>query len=387
MNAARRMALQYLLLFGASGVSLPFAGLWFREHGLSGAEIGILLAAPMLARLVTGPMIAVWADGFRLRRTPLAVLGVVAALGYGAAGLVQGYAAWAACWFVGASAASALIPLTDVMTLRLAARQGFSFSLPRGCGSAAFVAANLIMGALLVHASVDVVIVWITAATLLIGAVALWILPTEPVADSAPTPGADRFRGLGRLVADPVFMTAIFAVGAVQAAHAFYYGFSAILWKSQGISEAVTGQLWGFAVVVEIGFMWIFEPWRRRAGIGPWSLLIVGAAAAIVRWSLFALAPPLWSLWPLQALHALSFAATFLAGLQIVERLAPPDSQTAAQTLSSVLSAGILIGLATAASGPLYDSWGSGGYLAMAGLAGLGLVAAFSLRRRLAVAT
>jgi hypothetical protein len=48
------MGLQYVLLFGANGVSLPFAGLWFHARGLDGAEIGALLAAPMLGRLVTG---------------------------------------------------------------------------------------------------------------------------------------------------------------------------------------------------------------------------------------------------------------------------------------------------------------------------------------------
>jgi len=86
----------------------------------------------------------------------------------------------------------------------------------------------------------------------------------------------------------------------------------------------------------------------------------------------------------LQAVHALTFAATFLAGVQIVERLSPPAAQTAAQTLSSVLSAGVLIGLATAASGPLYDRFGFGGYWAMAGMALAGLIAAAPLRRRLA---
>ncbi|HYD28843.1 MFS transporter [Brevundimonas sp.] len=383
MTAAQRMALQYVLLFGASGVSLPFAGLWFRSQGLSGAEIGTLLAAPMLARVASGPLLAVWADGFHRRRTPIALLGLAMAGGYGAAGLVDGFAAWAVCWFVGATAAAALIPLTDVLTLRLAARDGFSFSLPRGCGSAAFVAANLGMGALLLAAPVDAVIVWTTLAALGVAAVAAFLLPPEPVADGVPAAGLERFRGLGRLLADPVFMTAIFAVGMVQAAHAFQYGFSAILWKTQGISEAVTGQLWAFGVVVEIGLMWLFEPWRRRAGIGPWSLLMTGSAAAVLRWSAMAFAPPLWLLWPLQALHALTFAATFLAGVQIVERLAPRDSQTAAQTLGSVLSAGLLIGLATAASGPLYDRFGAGGYWAMAVMAAIGLAAAAPLRLRL----
>jgi PPP family 3-phenylpropionic acid transporter len=196
--------------------------------------------------------------------------------------------------------------------------------------------------------------------------------------------GLERFRGLGRLVVDPVFMTAIFAIGAVQAAHAFQYAFSALLWKTQGISEATTGWLWAFGVIVEIALMWLVEPWRRRVGVGPWSLLMLGSAAAVLRWSAMAFAPPLWLLWPLQALHALTFAATFLAGVQIVERLSPPDRHTAAQTLSSVLSAGVLIGLATAASGPLYDRFGAGGYAAMAAMSLAGLIATASLRARLA---
>lgn len=384
MNAASRMGLQYVLLFGASGVSLPFAGLWFRAQGLSGAQIGMLLAAPMLGRVVTGPLLAVWADGFRTRRAPIALLGLVMALGYGGAGLIDAFAAQAICWFVGATAAAALIPLSDVLTLRLAARDGFTFALPRGCGSAAFVAANVGVGALLLNAPVDVIVVWITVMGLAIAIIAALILPREPVGEGPPLRGRDRFRGLGRLLADPVFMTAIFAVGAVQAAHAFQYGFSALLWKAQGISEAVTGQLWAFGVVVEIALMWLVEPWRRRVGIGPWSLLVIGAGAAILRWTAMAFAPPLWLLWPLQALHALTFAATFLAGVQMVEKLAPRDSQTAAQTLSSVLSAGVLIGLATAASGPLYDRFGAGGYAAMAVMSGAGLLAALPLRRRLA---
>ena len=386
MKSAPRMALQYVLLFAASGVTLPFAGLWFREQGLSGAEIGALLAIPMLGRLATGPLLAVWADGFKYRRTPIALLGLAMALGYGGAGLVQGFAAWAVCWFVGATAAAALIPLSDVMTLRVARRDGFPFSLPRGCGSAAFVVANVAMGALLTRASPDAVIIWIGTAALLIAVTAWRGLPAEPVTDGPHVPGLERFKGLGRLVVDPVFMTAIFAVGAVQAAHAFYYGFSAIAWKAQGIPESVTGLLWAFSVVVEIGFMWVVEPWRRRVEIGPWLMLSVGAGAAVVRWTLMAFSPPLWALWPLQTLHALSFAATYLAGVQIVERLSPSDSHTAAQTLSSVVSAGVLIGLATAASGPLYDAFGLKGYLAMAGLALIGGLAGLMLQARLAKA-
>lgn len=383
MSSSIRLALHYVLLFGVTGVSLPFAGLWLKSLGLDGAEIGTLLAVPMLARFLTGPLIAVWADGFASRRTPIAILGAVAMVGYGLAALVEGYLLWTLCWFVAATATAAVIPLIDVLNLRLARREGFSFSVPRGCGSAAFVVANLVMGALLVRLPVHAVIVWIVIAS---GAMALYArfgLPHEVVSAAGRATGRNRFLGLGRLIADPVFMLAILAIGAVQASHGFYYGFSAILWTNQGLSTGLVGALWAASVVIEIGFMWWVDPWRRRLGIGPWSMLMLGVAAGVVRWTTLAFSPSLAWLWPLQALHALTFAATYLAGVEIVERLAPEDAQTAAQTLSSTLSAGVLIGIATVLSGPLYDAHGAGGYLAMTGMVVIGGVAALAVRTRL----
>jgi PPP family 3-phenylpropionic acid transporter len=380
MTSAPRLALQYSLLFAANGVTLPFAGLWLRGQGLSGGEIGVLLALPMFGRLVTGPLLAIWADGFKYRRTPIALLGLAMAAGYGGAGLVEGFWLWALFWFIGATAAAALIPLSDVLTLKLAKRQGFNFSLPRGFGSAAFVIANVVVGWWLSFATPDAVIVWSATAALLIAVTAWRFLPAEPVHDGPVLAGRERFSGLNALLRDRIFMMAIFSVGSIQAAHGFYYVFSAISWKAQGISETMTGLLWAFSVVVEIAFMWVIEPWRRRAGITAWTMLMIGGGAAMLRWSLLAFAPPLWALWPLQTLHALSFAATYLAGVQIVERLCPPQNHTAAQTLGSSVSAGLLIGLATLISGPLYDQFGLKGYWAMTIIAGAGVIMGLILK-------
>lgn len=381
MTASGRMALQYILIFGAGGVSLPFIGLWLKAHGLDGAEIGTLLAAPMLGRIITGPAIALWADGFRHRRTAITFLALAGVAAYGGMTVLHGFGWWTLLWFIAATCAGAIMPLSDVLTMRLASRLGFAFSVPRGFGSAAFVGANILVGALLVDAPVDLVILWLIGAGILLVFWARFGLPAEPVLEGGPASGLARFAGLNRLIADPVFVAAIFAVGCVQASHAFYYGFSAILWKAAGVPESLTGLLWGASVVVEIGFMWWIDPWRRRVGIGPLTMLGLGAGGALVRWSLFALAPPLWSLWPLQILHTLTFAATFLAGVQLVERLSPPDNHTAAQTLSSMLSAGVLIGLATLASGPLYDRFGAGGYWAMATMAAIGGLTTLALTR------
>lgn len=379
-SARSRVAFQYALMFIGTGVSLPYAGLWMRSQGLSGAEIGVILAAPMLARLVTGPAIAVWADGFRYRRTPIALLAAMAALAYGTAGLVDGFAAWAIAWFIAATGVAAIIPLTDVLNLRLSRKEGFAFAVPRGFGSAAFFITNIVVGFIVRATGAEVVIIGVTLACAGIALAAWRVLPPEPVHDGAPVLGWDRFRGMGQLLKNPVVVTAILAIGLVQAAHGFYYGFSAILWRAQGVEADMTGLLWAFAVVVEISFMWVIDPWRRRRGIGPWPILMIASGAAVVRWAFMAVSPPLWALWPLQMLHALSFAANFLAGVEVIEKLAPRDSQTAAQTLNSMLSAGVLMGLATLASGPLYDAFGAGGYLAMAGMAAVSLLANLLLR-------
>ena len=321
MKPVRATALQYVLLFAATGVALPFAGLWMAWRGLNESQIGILMAAPMLARVVTGPAIAVWADHFALRRTGIAWLAAGGALGYGLATFATSPWLIGIGWFLGAGAAAALIPLIDVLTLRLSKRAGFAFATTRGFGSAAFVAANLLMGAWLAKASPDVVIVWLAVVMGLLALAAWLTLPPEPVhVDAVDAPTKDvRFAGLGELLRSPAFLLTIGAVGCIQSAHALYYAFSALDWQRHGIPPAMTGALWGFAVLVEIAFLWGVDPWRRRRGIGAWTLLTIGGGAAVVRWAVMATSPGLAILWPVQALHALTFAATYLAGVDLVE--------------------------------------------------------------------
>jgi MFS transporter, PPP family, 3-phenylpropionic acid transporter len=188
---------------------------------------------------------------------------------------------------------------------------------------------------------------------------------------------SDRMAGLSGLLRDPVFMTAVVSAGLIQSAHAFYYGFSTLAWKRQGIAENLTGVLWATGVTAEIAFLWFLEPWRRR--IGPRNLLMLGGAAAVLRWSALAFSPPLWALFPLQTLHALSYAATFLASLLLVEQLSTARNASAAQALNSALSGGVLAGVATIFSGWLFDRAGAHGYLLMAAMSAAGLLGAARL--------
>jgi len=378
MSLPVRLGLFYSAIFVGTGAASPYMPVWFAHHGLSGAQIGLILSLPMLARAFTAPLLAIWADSFRLRRTALSFMSLGVALAYALMALPLGFAGWTVVWFAASSAFSTISPLTDVIVLNRARRDGFNYGWPRGIGSVAFMVTNVLMGAILTWGSPDLVLVWITAAVSLTALAARFLLPPDPVHEGGHVAkAADRFAGVNGLLRDPAFMTAAIAAGLIQSAHAFYYGFSTLVWKQQGVPESLTGVLWAVGVAAEVAFMWFMEPWRRR--IGPRNLLVLGGAAALVRWTALAFSPPLWVIFPLQILHVLTYAATFLASLQLIERLSTPQNASAAQALNSALSAGMLMGLATMASGPLFDRFGAQGYFLMTAMSAAGLIGAFRL--------
>jgi MFS transporter, PPP family, 3-phenylpropionic acid transporter len=368
-----RLGLFYGAIFIGSGVSSPYLPVWFAHHGMSGSRIGLILSLPMLARAVSAPLLAVWADSFRLRRTALMLLSLAVTATYALLALPWGFAWQAVVWFAASSMFTTIPPLADVITLRRARLDGFNFGWPRGIGSAAFIVGNLGMGFILTRGSPEMVLVWMTAAVAATSLAARVLLPPDPVHEEGHVAElSGRMAGLSSLLRDPVFMTAVVSAGLIQSAHAFYYGFSTLAWKRQGIAEDMTGVLWATGVTAEIVFLWFLEPWRRR--IGPRNLLALGGIGAVVRWTALAFSPPLWMLFPLQTLHAFSYAATFIASLLLVEQLATPRNASAAQAINSALSGGVLSGVATLFSGWLFDHTGARGYLLMAAMCAAGMV-------------
>jgi PPP family 3-phenylpropionic acid transporter len=70
-----------------------------------------------------------------------------------------------------------------------------------------------------------------------------------------------------------------------------------------------------------------------------------------------------------------------MGSLRLVEQLSPPQSASSAQALNSSVANGVLTGLATAASGPLFDAFGARGYLLMTLMAAGGTLGAICLSR------
>jgi len=147
------LGLFYAAIYVGNGASTPYAPVWFQHRGLTGAQIGLILSAPMLARMFTAPLLGLWADSFKFRRTPLMLMGLATAGCYALMAPPMGFWGWFTIWFVASSLFAAMPPLTDVIILNRARLDGFNYGWPRGIGSAAFIMANIAMGAILVSHS------------------------------------------------------------------------------------------------------------------------------------------------------------------------------------------------------------------------------------------
>jgi PPP family 3-phenylpropionic acid transporter len=240
-------------------------------------------------------------------------------------------------------------------------------------GSIAFVVGN-IGGAMLVgRFGVGAAAVWALASLTAAAMSALFALEHDPVDRDAGIGGVrGRLREGLALFRNPAFAAPVVAASLIQCTHAFYYGFSTLLWTKQGLSDAVIGALWGFAVIVEIGLLLALPRFERR--FSPEALILFGAVASVARWGVMAFVPPVVALWPLQGLHALTFAAVHVGALRLGQREAPPAIAGVAQTLYAALASGTLAGLAMLLAGALYDGVGPWGYAAMSALGVAGVM-------------
>jgi PPP family 3-phenylpropionic acid transporter len=370
-----RLALFYAGLFVVAGVQLPFFPLWLKAKGLDAQAIGLVLATPMVVRVVAVPVAARIADRLGALRRLLIAGSCGAAIGYALVGGAQSFVAILAAVALAAALAAPTIPLADAYALKGLGLRGRAYGPVRLWGSVAFIAANLGAGFASGYIAPTGYIWLMVAASAATAAASLGLRPLWPA--GAPEPPTPRRRR--RLLPAPGFLPIAVAASLVQASHAVYYGFSTLDWTAKGLSGTAIGSLWALGVAAEIVLFALSA--RLPAALGPRALLVIGAAGAAIRWTTMALDPPTGLLPLLQCLHALSFGASFLGAVQFLARAASEGEAATVQADFSTLQ-GIVMAAATGLSGLLYGRFGGLAYAAMAVCAVLGGIVALAGVRR-----
>ncbi len=373
----RHLTLRFAGFYGAVflvlGAQLPYWPLWLEARGLSGSEVGVLLAAAAWVKVASNPLAGYLADSSGRPRLVICALMALAGIGFLGFGLARDFWALLMLQILTAACFQALLPLGESRTLVAVRRHGLDYGRSRLWGSITFV-----VGVLAIGGGLDLLPVeslpWLLAGGLGLGLLAALGLPALAEGREAPTRGA-----LKRLLSDAPLLWFLLAAALVQASHAAYYAFSAIAWRAAGHGTFTIGWLWTEGVLAEILFFALSGRILKRVSFR--SLVLLAAAGGLLRWGVTAITADLPALAAVQLLHAATFAAAHLAAVHVIAARAPAGLAATGQSLYASVSGGVLMGAMMLAVGPLYDWLGLQSFYVMAGLCGLSLILIFAAPR------
>ncbi|HCP00925.1 MAG TPA: 3-phenylpropionate MFS transporter [Rhodospirillaceae bacterium] len=368
-----RFALFYGALFFVLGVLLPFWPIWLKSRGLSAADIGVILAVGPWIRVLVDPVITRTADHSGSGRRMLVLAAIVSLIAFSGFALVSSFWLILLITLVFAPSYHALIPLGDSQAMSAVERYGLDYGRLRLWGSLTFIAGTLGIGALLTGRNPDLILVVVSVGLVVV------LVTTFLLREQNEARGHARWPEVLALVRGPRFIAFILAASAVQASHGVLNGFSGIHWKAAGHSELVVGLLWGGSVLVEV-VLFAFSG-AVVARLGASRLLLLGAAACLLRWAILAETTFLPGLVIAQLLHAVTFGATYLATMHFISAHAPEGLKATAQGAYASVS-GVVMGFSLIAAGKLYGAFAGGAFYGMAGLAAVALLLAFAALRR-----
>jgi PPP family 3-phenylpropionic acid transporter len=260
---------------------------------------------------------------------------------------------------------------------------GLDYGRMRLWGSLTFIVAGFVGGALIDRFSGGIG-AWLLVVGAAATAAATHLLPrpspatTQAPTQHAPTPHAKlNTAQLLALIRSPVFLVFLLAAGFIQGAHANFYAFGTLRWGELGISATWAGALWAIGVIAEIVvFIWSGALIRRFGAV---RLLIIGAVAAVARWTIMAADPPLAALIPLQLAHGLTYGASHIGAIHFIGRAVPRSAAGTAQAIYATIAIGLALGSGTLIAGALDAVHNGAAYLVMALEAAIGLAAALWL--------
>ncbi|MEL7130078.1 MAG: MFS transporter [Pseudomonadota bacterium] len=372
----------YLLV----GANLPYLPVFLEQaRGFSGSQISASVAAATMIRIFTGPVFAAAAE-----RTGLSLilgrLSLVLLLSFVAVYPASAIAPVFCLVVVVFVAWGALAPLTEALLVASTKSARPDYGTARAIASSSFILSSFVVGAALRTYGPDAILWALIGAACLLTFSSTLLVGERPNAAQGLTLRETVRQGFDLFGRRRILLYGL-GVSLIQATHAYYYNLGSNIWIAEGIPTSHLGPLWSTGVAAEVllllGSGLLFARWT------PGAIILLGGVGAVARWTLTGLSPPLGVLYVLQALHALTFAATHIGGLKFLSEEVPPEKLPVAMSIASAVAYGPMLALFGILTGFYYD-WAATtegmsqafGYWFMAGVACLGCGCALGIVRR-----
>ena len=347
-NISLKFSMVYFTIFLVIGINAPFWPLWLSSKGFDSRYISLIISLSVLMKIISNPFFAGLGDKYGNRKIPMLYLSIVASIILFTLSFINYQFLIGVLAIIAWAFFAPLMPITESLTTTAANKYGFDYGRTRLWGSVSFVLMAFLGGILVENYGLQIIPYIMSVGTFLVF-ISIYLTPTV-----YSLPSTHKIK-ITTLLRNRSFLPFLLACGAIQASHGMYYTFATIHWKNIGLSETMIGGLWAEGVLFEILLLAYF--YKIRSYFSFKSLLIFAALTATIRWIITAYATEPLILVLIQSLHSITFGLTHISAIYFISEVMPERAQAKSQALYSAISMGIIMSLAIAISGDLYDAY------------------------------
>lgn len=368
-NHDSTISLKMLLFSFHAGntILISFLPIYLQDLGLSGTEIGWVLATGPLASIFAQPFWGYLSDKYKTVKWILfiCVIGLIA----GATVFFQ-MTTVVSLVIVGALFYFFTTPiggLGDSLAQRRADELNLSFGSIRTWGSIGFASTSLFIGILLNQIGIQYVY-W---PYLLLGITALFVIPKLRDASVDRTPV--KLGDIKRILTNKPLMMFLLLILFLTISHRTNDSYLGIYIMELGGSESMVGIAWFIGVVMEAIIFATASKWFKKYH----TIIFIIFAGLIycVRWVLYAFTNDPIFIVILQFMHGITYGIFYVAAFEYITRLIPKFLQSTGHLLFYAIFFGVSGIIGSLTGGFIIEQFnGTILYLGMAGLSLIGVI-------------
>jgi PPP family 3-phenylpropionic acid transporter len=339
----------YLLSFFGIGSLSPLLSVYLADvEKLSGTQIGTILSIGPIIMIFFQPLWGMISDATNSPPKVLALTtGIAGIFGFGYLSFHQ-YSLIIITAILIAIFQSAIIPVSDSISIKFATKHRYNYGNIRLFGSLGFGLAVFIMGRL--SEFKPAVIFYAFFVTLMLSSLLAFRLPRESVSErSNLLSGLKELFTLRKFI---VFLIITFLIFGPNLANNFYFG---LFVNKLGGSYTGIGIAFLLAVLSEIPFMRVSGRWIKNLGL--LQVVFIAASISMLRWFFYFLEPSLPLVYASAILQGLSIGLFVPAGIQYIRDITPTHITVTAVTIYSAIGNGLGNWFSTFLAGIIYDQY------------------------------
>ncbi|MGJ9381603.1 MFS transporter [Salipaludibacillus sp. CF4.18] len=357
----------------AMTIIISYLPVYFQFLGLSGSEIGLLLAVGPAAAIIAQPFWGFMSDRWKtVKRILLLCLTSAMAIGF-ILFQITDFILMLPVLYLFFSFMSPAGGLGDSLAQKISIQRNVSFGSIRMWGSLGFGIASLAGGYLLSYIGI-VNIYYVYAGFLAVAIVFTWFAP-----DSEPSKKPVQLLHAVKLLKNKQLLIFFILILSISLTHRMNDSFMGLYIVELGGDESVIGMAWFIGVVTE-ALVFAFSVYLFSR-FHPLTYITIAAALYVLRWFLMSLAPDPTFLLYVQVLHGLAFATFYLTAFQFVTKLVPEELESTGHLLFIAVFFGVSGVIGSILGGSIISTFDIKNlYYLMSGLALIGFVSSMTYR-------